>query len=914
MSSNFISNTISLDGVPETKVKFPSDSKSIKLFFDYTDNSLKYLNAQGQVFKLDQKLDGQLQLDESSNLIKKFVRSLNENGIVPWDVESLAEATNELIQELRTKITDLDTREELSQIVQELLVLRGRNSEITAKLLNELDARLSLFKFPDIKIEIVEEANLSSPYTTREGNVYTIHISKPKNVQVAGGNGGGISSAVVIKLVKDQLKGYEVPWYAVAGLGITVTPNGDDYEISVSDYISRSEVISLTSSSSANSLAQANAYTDNKPVGISGSYVTTVNGLSGAVTIPVANFFATDAVTLSGNLVTVSANMSANALAQANAFTNSRPGGVTSVNGLSGAVTIPVANFFATDAVTLSGNLVTVSANMSANALAQANAYTDTKPTGISGSYVTTVNGLSGAVTIPVANFFASDAVTLSGNLVTVSANMSANALAHANARVSGITGSYVTTVNGLSGAVTIPVANFFATDAVTLSGNLVTVSSNMSANALAQANAYTDNKPTVIPGGYVTTVNGVSGAVTIPVANFFLTNAVSMSANLRTRSAAMSANALTQANVYTDSKPVPDFFATDAATLSGSLVTVSASMSANALVHANSARISGNLLLTTLSSTRSLTGSLATLISSTSANTLTLANLNTSSQLVNYTLATVTSGITGNVLLKTGGEMSGALVIIDGTQAPYGATRLISRGNVMFEKDVIFTGTKLYPFNDDALGLQSTHPWSCFLAFSNNVGDYIGKIGGYPTGLGFGIQPGIGIYDASNNPRITYNVTTNRITSHVTHIFGTDPVPVGTELVRIGGGIRASENSIFLNQLKVKNLSPEFVLEGSEGYSRRILLTDSTNTLHNWGITAQASEFILSAAVPGGGDYSSLNILKANVTSGAIRLGFYSATPVARQTASADATDLATALTLVNNLKTILRNVGIIT
>jgi hypothetical protein len=909
MSSNFISNTISLDGVPQTKVKFPSDSKTIKLFYDYIDSSLKYINAQGQIYKLDQKLDGQLKLDESSNLIKKFVRSLNDNGIIPFDVESLAEATNKLIEELRTKINEIDTREELSKVVEELINLRGRSSEITSKLLNELDSRLSLFKFPDIKIEIVEEANVSSPYTTRQGNLYTIHISKQKNVQVGpGNNGGGISSAVVKKIINEELKGYEVPWYAVAGLGITVTPEGDDFNISVTDYISKSEVTSLTSSSSANSLAQANAYTNSRPTGISGSYVTTVNGLSGAVTIAVANFFSSDAVTLSGNLVTVSASMSANALAQANAFTSSRSG-VTSVNGLSGAVTIPVANFFATNAVTLSGNLVTVSATMSANALAQANAYTNSRATGISGSYVTTVNGLSGAVTIPVANFFASDAVTLSGNLVTVSANMSANALAQANAftnsRPTGISGSYVTTVNGVSGAVTIPVANFFSSDAVTLSGNLVTVSASMSANALVQANAYTDSRPTGIEGAYVTTVNGVSGAVTIPVANFFATNAVAMSANLRTRSAAMSANALVQANLYSDSKPVADFFATDAVTLSGNLVTVSANMSANALVHANSARISGNLLLTTLAATRSLTGTLTTIIASTSA-TLQLSTNN---------LATIVNGITEGVLLKTGGEMSGALILIDGTDGPNGSTRMISRGNVNFEKDLIFTGTKLYSWSDTALGLQSTHPWQSYLQFTNSAGTYIGKIGGFAPGIGGGILPGIGIYDVNNSAKFNYNVTLNSLKSFVPHIFGTEPVPTGTEQVRISGGLRVKDDAVFINRISIKQLHPEFLLDGISQYSEsRILLTDSTNNIPNFGIWKISDEFFISGTAPGSSDYFSQKILRATVNSGQIRLGFYSATPVARQTAVADATDLATALTLINNLKTILRNIGIIT
>jgi hypothetical protein len=81
---------------------------------------------------------------------------------------------------------------------------------------------------------------------------------------------------------------------------------------------------------------------------------------------------------------------------------------VTSVNGMSGDVTIPEPDFFAADAVAMSGSLMSATSAMSANGLEQSISYTDS----VSGSLAAQINAL------PVADFFAADAAAMSGSIV----------------------------------------------------------------------------------------------------------------------------------------------------------------------------------------------------------------------------------------------------------------------------------------------------------------------------------------------------------------------------------------------------------------------------------------------------------------------------------------------------------------
>lgn len=312
----------------------------------------------------------------------------------------------------------------------------------------------------------------------------------------------------------------------------------------------------------------------------SGGYVSSVNGMSGDVTITEPDFFYADAVALSGAIVALIPSVSAYAtlslVSDVSAALHSE------IVTTSGSLATLVANTSAglyNEIVTTSGSLVTLVANTSATLESQIRT--------ISGSYVnlSTSQSISGIKTFEseIRASYGDGYAKLTSTSLTLGASRAASgdtsiiffgadlvfpaAYIFKNASTNDLTIANIdggtTVLQGsvkLTGAtsgsptvslardstgkvVTTKLADFFVADAVSLSGNLVTVSETMSANALYQANAYTDAASAYlygviqstsggggISGGYVSSVNGMSGDVTITEPDFFYADAVALS------------------------------------------------------------------------------------------------------------------------------------------------------------------------------------------------------------------------------------------------------------------------------------------------------------------------------------------------------------------------------------------------
>lgn len=154
MSSNFVSNAILLNNVNESRIQLPSDSKSIKLYWD--GESLKYVNFAGEVFSLDKTYDGKLVIDEAKKLIKTFVKQLDSNSLNPFEIQSLAAATNELVGQLRQQLDSLDLRDSAQHL--EVTSIKQSIDELSISI-NSIFAQFSeRIKAIDMTSQVAEQA------------------------------------------------------------------------------------------------------------------------------------------------------------------------------------------------------------------------------------------------------------------------------------------------------------------------------------------------------------------------------------------------------------------------------------------------------------------------------------------------------------------------------------------------------------------------------------------------------------------------------------------------------------------------------------------------------------------------------------------------------------------------------------
>lgn len=261
------------------------------------------------------------------------------------------------------------------------------------------------------------------------------------------------------------------------------------------------DFIVMSADISADTLAQSKSYTNS----VSGILEAQIVALSGR---PIADWFASDSAAMSAALVSYSNSTSANALTQAHAYTDSVSATLEAqIVELSGR---PIADIGRTEVAAVSSSLYSYSNSTSANAYYQALAYDAIQD-----------NALSAA-------------------LVSYSNSTSANALFQANAYTDSITAAFDGNVVHRSGNESISGAKTFVTSVGFASGSSVGFTS----GSLVTFGG-TFGKPFLVSG------TGASGVVTFLNADKLDDMHAS---DLMTYSNSTSANALTQANSYTNS------------------------------------------------------------------------------------------------------------------------------------------------------------------------------------------------------------------------------------------------------------------------------------------------------------------------------------------------------------------------